>query len=435
MNEESLDGLVQRMDREKKKILNALRSHSLPESLAVAINEQRPDFKRNVFDLFTLEPAVQELFFRLEGLFAPYTDLLIRTVKAYQSFDSAQKVKSFILAELLESKDSYELINQKFEGDGDGYGKLYKTLVGIANLEGVEKQKLKPILESIAFFEEAGLEIILDRDLYFTKTRSGNKGTASEFVGMMVNIPMSNSPIVKDGRYVDRVIQAIKYKDIVEGRLNPEDGQTVGYQQDLLRLLHTVQTPDKPGREYWHRLQRNPAFIDLCHQVAVWDKDPEADNLLCQMVAREWKTANGDLEEFKESMITFKVSNHFYGKTARDKFLAEPANEYKEVMSHELARLRVNFPSEDVYLPGPRIVVITDYVRDGDNTQVGYVEISDGMNSDFNINRKNITLDMKLMQTPGVPEDVGKALLDMATNLESFMSTYHSYHDTAKAKK
>ena len=236
------------------------------------------------------------------GNFVWQTDEFIvnrHMLRAYKDLDSAQKVKGFILAELVENEDPYFLIDSKYGMWGDGFPGLYKTLVGIANLGGVEKQKLKPVLDRISFFEEAAIEIILDRGIYFTKTRSGNKGTASEFVGMMVNIPMRNSPLAKDGRYIDRVMQAIKYEDIVKGRLNPEDGQTVGfkiapkdmqtvgYQIDLLQLLHTVQTPDKPGREYWHKLQRNPAFIDLCYQVAVWDKDPETDNLLCQILKRD----------------------------------------------------------------------------------------------------------------------------------------------------
>ena len=348
-----------------------------------------------------------------------------RKARAIKELDSKEKIKDFILKELLENEDPYGLINIKYGMSGDGYESLYFDLVKLSKTE-TDPIKRGFITGIVSRWKEAALDLVLDPEAYFRTPETGNKGTPSEFVGSMVlsTFFSKDSPLVQEKVYMERIKAAIAREAILKGEIGSNDLRKVEHQEALIPLLYRVggEMPD----EFWEELEKNPEFIETSYSWNLHRKTPRANELLPLLLRKRYERGGGDLKKTSWKM-DWTLYTHFEENTAYEKFLNDPKNEFRTTI-RVVGEVEAEVPRPYKHLPGPRILVITDYESEGDTANLGYVEIDGGYES------KKASVNLKLRSYGSLSPDVGESLLDFAQTFEKFKTKYQQHLNKIKAK-
>ncbi len=386
-------------------------------------------FAESVADLFSAPARVYDLVARLwtPRLPAPRAVFLVKVCK---DLDTKEKITELILDELIQGDDPYHMLG-KSDMPGDAFSKLYQRLLEVANVTDIPEQKRAPFLQLVSLFEHAALDIILDQETFFTRTEMGNPGTLSEFVGKMVLVSMlfPESPFVKNGDYLDRVMAAVRYDDIINCRITGENPRDVEHQEVLLALSRRLQAhAPKVDGAYWKSIRQNPAFIGISYRLAHRDKDPDADTLLPLLLKDAYRKADNDLRKF-EWMVSSIIYSHFLGQTAYEKFLADPANEYQATLGGNMSRTELQTPKCRIYLPGPSIALVTAYTKTADRGYVEYLHVAD------RIEQRQTLLDFKSRTASAATGELADHLIRCVDNFELFAVAYKSHIAHVKEKQ
>jgi len=126
------------------------------------------------------------------------------------------------------------------------------------------EQKFPKDLEPyVTNFEDAVIEIIADKELFFKKVKYGSEHTISEYVGTILSSSISDdimtgkkrSRSIKSGRFAKKLSETIKLDDIIAGTIE-KGSEEFSHQLHLLNCLHRVKTFNEPGLEFWQKAEK-----------------------------------------------------------------------------------------------------------------------------------------------------------------------------------
>ena len=272
--------MAQRWEVLREQTLTQLRGLDLPPSLHFWISPEQvwketsielEHLDRQVFDLTTLPKSNWEIFQELSGQLSPDLDMLIREARAYRELDTSEKVRSYLDAEFLGDEDHYHLAGRDGYA-GHGTRILFDRLLRISQLPELTPQQRSTALSSLRCWETAVIDIVIDPDVYYLKTKSGTEGTISEHYGCLVAccVHPRYSGNTDSGQYFRSLKQAFRYDEIIAGQI-PEDHLDHFRQFIIGCLVYDLQTPDACQTEdYWLKILNTPGFK---HCV-----DPEFDD-------------------------------------------------------------------------------------------------------------------------------------------------------------
>jgi hypothetical protein len=313
----------------KEKSLQQIPEH-IPDSLrGWFVKENRGPLTleliaEQIFDLSALIDSSWSFFEWFQYQIHSSFQELMREALAFRLIDSKEKVRTYFEYELLKGKDPFNLIS-KISMSGAGIRSLYQRLLTMASIETLDEYKKKAILQMLEYWDEATIDILCDKEAFFTRTDSGNEGTLSEFLGTSISfeVRLTESPLMKDGRYNQRFLTALDYDGIVDGKY-PRDKFDEFYYQNLLLqfVFHSQSTDNRLGEEFWKPIQQVEDFLQLSHEVAVTEQFENANDLLIRAMMFAWKEAQRDKLVYGWAACHI-LDDHFEGKTAETKFLAQ----------------------------------------------------------------------------------------------------------------
>lgn len=407
-----------------EKTLNRLRAMELPTSLAKLVKENgKIDPIRNSFDLYFATKAVQEDFSELSVLH-PLIGMIITATEAMQQLDSTPKVKDYILNELVTEQERFSLADRRLSYPGSSMRALREAIIKMAAFEDIESAQREKIHELVGYWDQAALEIITDQALFHTKTKTGNEGRLSEYLGTSVlfNLHPRRSPLAKDGRYLPPVLQAVRYKDIVEGRITLNDKLTHQHQKELLLLLSHLEGPQRQlGQDYWREIEKNPDFIAASYFTAVRYGFDNRNDLLCKLLAHEWERAKVSEIKYSWEIRTIGlIGTQFEGRTIYDRFKARNQQEIdtffgqgKELHNYGIKRAKDEEVIEDT------IVMLLDYEKRNDK-----VEIELAIVNPRRYEEKRIVFQPGENATLGLEAELEPAVFRLVDGFEQFLALY-----------
>src|SRR3989338_9743014 len=157
------------MQKEFQAILESLKAEKLPPSLSQLVeNELRTktgsyginDVLNPVIDLFNVSQEVQGRFFEFYHHVGSFMDSILIRVKAYKELSSPDRVKQFILEELVENRDPYDLIDMRACVPGEAFHGLYWDLTKAVQLRPNSPEEIKHLLQCLEAWETAAIDII-----------------------------------------------------------------------------------------------------------------------------------------------------------------------------------------------------------------------------------------------------------------------------------
>lgn len=327
-------------------------------------------------------------------------------VHLFEGLDSKEKIREFILEAII--KDWHRIAQPGDDVAGAVVADMYQDLI--------EDSADESALQMLEMWDEAALEIVLDRELFYTMAKYGVAGEITDTVGgrIVMFMLLKASPIVWSGRFADRVIEEINYNDIVNGV--EMDRKEFDYQEYLLILLSRMNSG--LPKDYWLGLEKNPEFLQTAYQIATDLDLAEVEELLVKLLKKTYEDVEADPAAF-EHEVRWDLINYFEDELAYIKFLYNPKNEF-EKYSMSISLKKLGTPQIFTYLPGPKVVILTGYEREGKNAKVEYIVIEDS------IERGTSIMNMRTRECilEGVPEDVEASIDYLVNELETFEANY-----------
>lgn len=361
----------------------------------------------------------------LKDLRAIHTDLdyLIRATTALREVNTKGAVLDYIWSELVAEKDKYSMIS-KIAMPGAGIRNLYER-VSAMNTFKIPNSRIHEIVSALhSAWDDAIVDIVCDKSSFFTKTKTGNTGTLSEFVGTMVlaDTTLGESPNLIAGKYRDRFLSALDYKGIIEGKYTVDDENPFWYQQTVLQFLYDGQGPNKLAPSFWKGIEANPDFIFFSHDVAVKEGYENANELLLRALSYTWDKL--EIDEDRESDYEWQASNaiesHFDGQTAADKLLSNPTMHFEEVFRSSRYEVTSDGLSDYLHVsPASKdIMVLLNVVRIGTAVRARFAIAGE------TYREESVSLDTLSETVTGFEGDYARAALTLVKNFEEFHRIY-----------
>lgn len=413
--------LEKQIVKEINHALSRLRSAGLPEPLARMVSKgaKKFDYCSASAAMLFVPNSIRRLFSVLGNIDAQ-TGYMVRAAEASIAMKKPADFERLVLGDLVHNRDDFDLIGA-YEHNGSGFRRLYSLLVDISRSAHLSDDQRRAVVRKIGIFEEGGLEILLDEASYNLKTKNGNEGTLSEYVGYMVQSALfsEESPHVRSGRYVESVKGAIRVKDILTGKINEDNKNVLRHQEGLLQLLHTVSRYCDEKRipaSYWASIAANPNFLRTAYIILREEKDASTDQMLASLIKQTHEEVKGDITKLEDSMESF-VQMHFRDD-AYKRFLDDPKNRYNQLFPLGICGdLGDKVPRTNRFLAGPHIIVMTGYFKQSSGVRVTYADVTD------KVEHREILFD-KARKCDDC-SDVGTALREMLASYESFVSAYN----------
>ncbi len=375
---EDIEALKRRLYEELARVqgkIAQLRGSSLPKTLESLLDDEQPT-PLVTADMLFLPKEKQDAFRALRGTIFPYLDMVLDVVDAIEQLDSPDKVRTYFEGELLADGNRFVLMDERVSMPGSDMQELYKAIRDMSRLEGLSPEQTRKLKDALEHWHVAALDVIRDQQAFYTKTKSGNPGTTSEYFGSMVlsAVNLKDSTTAVDGRYAGKLRSAIRYDDIVHGRITKADPLTHEHQSMLLSLYHRLQDPQKESKDFWTALKGNRSFLPTYHKIAVREGYEDANDVFLE-VLEQIRQEFGDEQFGHRSLGT--VWRHFDGKTAYDQFVSIKKPEIDKYFGRDDFNLLFGPPLLE-WGTENLLVVLTSYEEQGPAAAIRYVTVNGG---------------------------------------------------------
>ncbi len=317
---------------------------------------------------------------------------------------------------------------------GDNIDVVYRYMKSAFNglegsgLETKQKEELEEYLETkIGQFEEAALSLIFDRRTFFTKTKFGNPGTISEFVGDMVMSSLiayskeNPSPNMLSGKIAWKIMPHIEYDSIVSGEIK-FGNQRYTRNGGLVNLLFHMQTETIPGIDYWENIAKNEDFVVFYYKALKLLNSPDAKGLIPNVVAAHFKNYG---KELRFSM-THTLKNEF-GNPWGD-FL--DANKPKNYFGNKLTEAGIKKAPETIkILNDGQVIILSSYKSQDSQAHLRIVHI------DERVNEFSFVFNHAIQNIPNsIPQYLRSDILNMITGFQTTTEKYREYLISSEIK-